>query len=114
MISWNFWGKIIGYVVAKTVSYNVDETGLKLTYNSGSQNLSAVNVNKNHKATHVEKWETVTITSWVQVEATGFSQWACLRERRQYEFRNCVADLPYCFAGTYASDMTRLNIFLVW
>jgi hypothetical protein len=76
MIYSNFWGKIISYVVAKTVSHNADETGLKLTYNSGYQNLLAVNGNKNYRATHIkneEPWQELHECKWKQLDSLNES-----------------------------------------
>jgi hypothetical protein len=53
--------------------YNVDETGLKLTYNSGNQKLLAV---KGSRRDHTD------------TEQKGFSQWFCVRESTQgFEFK---------------------------
>jgi hypothetical protein len=50
--------------------YRVDETGIKLAYNSGNQKLLIVKDSRRiHNAVHGEKGETVTIT--VCMSASG-------------------------------------------
>jgi hypothetical protein len=66
----------------------VNETGLKLTYNSGNQKLLAVKGSERFSANHREKGKTMTIVVCVQMEVIRFSQWFYLRESTEvFEFK---------------------------